>query len=186
MASLDDSFASYSHLKQVCTKCHSASLTKGHWHSAWNSVLPLTSSFTPSPLCFFFFYYCTSILSLSPLKNQQYSLNSASFSYCPFSLLPLQWNCSQDLSKLTVCNSSSSILLWDILPSLFQPQYPSWSAPINLTYQQDLTSFTTTPPPLRGATASLYSGSGRQLFPTFLLLPLTYCSVSFAYSSSFP
>lgn len=57
--------------------------------------------------------------------------------------------------------------------SLFQPQYPIQSAPVTWAYQQDLTNFLTQPLPR----TSPYSGSGRQHFPTFLLLPLTYCSV---------
>lgn len=89
MVALDDSFVSLSHLEQVCTKCHTISLTKGHWLYACNSALSLLPRLLLSVFCIFFidvYAYCLSLI----LKTKNTILTwppsaTTPFLFCPYS-----------------------------------------------------------------------------------------------------
>lgn len=121
-------------------------------------------------------------MSFSHLQNSNNTLLTLTLSYCPFSLLPLQPSCSQELSKLTGC-SLPFLFFFGTNSSSFHPQYPTSSALINLTYQRYLTNLIT-PSPWE---ICLHLASSNTILSQ--LSPSTtdsYLSVSFADYFSFP
>lgn len=147
----------------MCTKCRTASLTKGHWHCACNPVLSLSlaSSFTLCSL--HLFNWCKSILPFSHLKTKPKIL----FWHCPLqppsrtAKLLTRVVQTHHVQFFLFCSppEHTAVRLSSPVPSPVCP-----CQPVCRIWQ---TAF----PPPTGKPS--YLAPSTQLSPSFLLLPLT-------------